>query len=188
MEPELLRIKCPNCGAVLTIKNMLGLETKNIPCPVCKKVSKYTEYKIPKPTSSSPSGDDTTSFGDATQIKTPNKQWSIGKLLNAGTNEEYKLVPGMNVIGRKAQSSNATIQINTDDRSMSRSHSIIEVRTLKTGGYARYFSNAENKNATYINSQLVENGDKIILRGGETIKMANTTLRFVIDSEEETTL
>lgn len=48
MESELLRIKCPNCGAVLTIKKIAGLETKSIPCPVCKKASKYIDYKVPK--------------------------------------------------------------------------------------------------------------------------------------------
>ena len=87
-----------------------------------------------------------------------------------GTSHMYTLSLGINTIGRKAQTSNATVQIDTDDLTMSRSHSIIEVRKLKTGGYIHYFSNAQNKNATYINSGLIENGDRIILHGGEIIK------------------
>ena len=62
----------------------------------------------------------------------------------------------------------------------------IEVRKLKTGGYIHYFSNAQNKNATYINSGLIENGDRIILHGGEIIKMSNTTLKFILLSEDDT--
>lgn len=98
----------------------------------------------------------------------------------------YTLSLGINTIGRKAQTSNATVQIDTDDLTMSRSHSIIEVRKLKTGGYIHYFSNAQNKNATYINSGLIENGDRIILHGGEIIKMSNTTLKFILLSEDDT--
>lgn len=187
MEPELLRIKCPNCGAVLTIKNMPGLETKNIPCPVCKKISKYTDYKAPKPQTYSSGEDDRTSTGDATQPGNL-KQWGIGKLQKPGTNQQYKLTLGINTIGRKAQSSNATVQIDTDDRSMSRAHSTIEICKLKAGGYIHYFSNAQNKNDTYVNSQLIEKGDRIVLHGGETIKMAKTVLKFVLDSGDETVL
>lgn len=68
MESELLRIKCPNCGAVLTIKKITGLETKSIPCPVCKKTSKYIDYKVPKQQYTPPNEDDDTTTGDETQI------------------------------------------------------------------------------------------------------------------------
>lgn len=185
MESELLKIKCPNCGAVLTIKKTIGLETKNIPCPVCKKTSRYIDYKVPKQRYSPQDEDETTTTGDETQTGHL-KQWSIGKLQKVGTSLVYSLSLGVNTIGRKAQTSNATIQIDTDDLTMSRSHSIIEVQKLKTGGYIHYFSNAQNKNATYINSELIENGDRIILRGGEIIKMSNTTLKFILLSEDDT--
>ena len=185
MESELLRIKCPNCGAVLTIKKIAGLETKSIPCPVCKKASKYIDYKVPKQQSTPPNENDDTTMGDETHID-HSKNQSIGKLQKIGTSHIYTLSLGINTIGRKAQTSNATVQIDTDDLTMSRSHSIIEVRKLKTGGYIHYFSNAQNKNATYINSGLIENGDRIILHGGEIIKMSNTTLKFILLSEDDT--
>lgn len=186
MESELLRIKCPNCGAVLTIKKIIGLESKSIPCPVCKKISKYIDYKTPKQQYTPQDEDDTTTTGDETQIDHL-KQGGIGKLQKIGTSQMYCLSLGVNTIGRKAQTSNATIQIDTDDLTMSRVHSTIEVRKSKTGGgYIHYFSNAQNKNATYINSELIENGDRIILHGGEIIKMSNTTLKFMLLSENDT--
>ena len=79
MESELLRIKCPNCGAVLTIKKIAGLETKSIPCPVCKKASKYIDYKVPKQQYTPPNENDDTTMGDETHID-HSKNQSIGKL------------------------------------------------------------------------------------------------------------
>ena len=68
MESELLRIKCPNCGAVLTIKKIAGLETKSIPCPVCKKASKYIDYKVPKQQYTPLYENDATTIGHETRI------------------------------------------------------------------------------------------------------------------------
>lgn len=143
MESELLRIKCPNCGAVLTIKDSRpGNQEYSMP-------SMQKGIKVHWLQSSQ-----TTIY--STEWKWwhhhgrwnphwPFKNQSIGKLQKIGTSHMYTLSLGINTIGRKAQTSNATVQIDTDDLTMSRSHSIIEVRKLKTGGYIHYFSNAQNK-------------------------------------------
>lgn len=93
MESELLRIKCPNCGAVLTIKKIAGLETKSIPCPVCKKASKYIDYKVPKQQYTPPNENDDTTMGDETHID-HSKNQSIGKLQKIGTSHMYTLLLG----------------------------------------------------------------------------------------------
>ena len=111
-------------------KKIAGLETKSIPCPVCKKASKYIDYKVPKQQYTPPNENDDTTMGDETHID-HSKNQSIGKLQKIGTSHMYTLSLGINTIGRKAQTSNATVQIDTDDLTMSRSHSIIEVRKLK---------------------------------------------------------
>lgn len=192
MQTEFLRIKCPNCGAVLTLKNMIGLENKSIPCPICKKVSRYVDYKKPTQQASQYDTDNTTTIGDATQLgdKLHNNlsPKSIGKLKKPKTNELYPLSLGKNTIGRKAQSSHATIQINTDDHYMSRIHSVIEVCKKQNGDYIHCLSNAQNKNTTYVNSLKIEKDDRIVLHEGDTLKMANTMLQFVFDSEDETTI
>ncbi len=190
MQPEFVRVKCPNCGAVLTIKNMIGLENKSIPCPVCKKTSRYVDYKKPNQQTSQYDTDITTITGDGTQLGNNSHNnlihKSIGKLKKPGTNGLYSLSPGKNTIGRKAQSSNATIQIDTDDHYMSRIHSVIEVCKKQNGDYIHCLSNAQNKNATYVNSLKIEKDDRVVLHGGDTLKMANTVLQFVFDSEDET--
>lgn len=42
---DLIRIKCPWCSAVLTVKDFEGIETKSVTCPVCKQKSPFTKFK-----------------------------------------------------------------------------------------------------------------------------------------------
>lgn len=190
MENDSLRIKCPHCGAVLIVKKMPGLETKNIPCPICKNVHKFTEYQVPRQSASSDNGEPTltsgeTTAGDHTQA-VGDRAWVIGRLRQKGHSGDYKLSLGMNTLGRAAQTSHATVQIKTDDGYMSRMHGAIEVNKLPSGGYVHYYSNTENKNPTYINGIKVEKGDRIILSDGDVVKMANTELTFVVETGDET--
>lgn len=189
MENDSLRIKCPHCGAVLIVKKMPGLESKNIPCPICKNVHKFTEYKIPQQAAPAGEGDPTLPGGGNTYDHTQpagERTWVIGKLRQKAGGMEYQLKLGMNTLGRAAQTSHATVQIKTDDIYMSRMHGAIEVNKLPSGGYVHYFFNTENKNPTYIDGVKVEKGDRIILRTGNVIKMAETELEFVANTGDET--
>ena len=38
----------------------------------------------------------------------------------------------------------------------------------------------------FVNGVKVENGDRIVLCGGESIRMANTEVQFVVEGEDET--
>lgn len=190
MENESLRIKCPHCGAVLLVKKMPGLETKNIPCPICKNVHKFTEYQVPRQPASTAGDDPTLPSGDTkgsdhTQ-PVGDRAWGIGRLRQKGYPGDYKLSLGMNTLGRAAQTSHATVQIKNDDGYMSRMHGAIEVTKLPSGGYVHYYFNTENKNPTYINGVKVEKGDRIILSNGDVVKMANTELTFVVETGDET--
>ena len=180
MVPDTLKIKCPYCSCILIVKHMPNIETKTIPCPTCKKTSRFTEYKLIPPPSTN---DDSTQIEDITKLETFGK--GIGRLRQPGTGKEYSLKLGLNIIGRKAQTSNATLQIDTNDRTMSRSHLSIEVCKLTTGGYIHYLSNAQNKNATYVNGQEVKNKDRIVLNGGEIIKMGDTIMKYVCSHHED---
>lgn len=176
-----VRIKCPNCGVILTVKYFQGIEAKAITCPVCKKTNIYTDYKKPvspnKQTQAN-HGEDTTSLNEKTQ---PGQSpiGGIGRIALPEIGKYYQLKTGLNIIGRKAQTSSANIQLDTDDRTMSRSHCAIEVKKLSNGGYIHYLSNSKNKNATYVNGQKLEDGDRIILQGGENIKLGNSTIKFI---------
>ena len=178
METEIIRIKCPSCCAVLSAKKMVGLETKIIPCPICKKSSHFSVYQKPNTPLLSIMEDDKTNIGCETIIR--DKGLIIGKLVVQYGRQDYPLKLGVNTIGRKAVSSVATVQIVTEDKTMSRQHAIIEVnKTAK--GYTHRLRNHQNKNATYVNSQLIGDGDVVVLSGGVQIKMGDTLLLFVLE-------
>ena len=96
----------------------------------------------------------------------------MGKLVD-GNGEEYLLRQGVNTIGRKASTSNATLQINTADRYMSRSHAIISVNAG-----IHIIRNHENKNPSYVNGIMIVGNDQVVLNDGDNVKLGNTVLTF----------
>ncbi len=175
-----LRLKCHVCSAVLVVRNMPKIETKSIACPICKTTSKYEEYEICS--NETPKDDD----GPRTQLApitdyTAKKCIAIGKLQHIDSEALYPLNLGINIIGRKSATSSADVQIETDDKTVSRLHIAIEVVELQSGGHKHYLSNANNKNTTMVNDHKVENDDKLILNSGDIIKMANVSFRFIAE-------
>ena len=92
--------------------------------------------------------------------------------------QPYFLEEGQNIIGRKGNTSKATVQIATDDRYMSRQHCSITITTLPDGTKKAVLSNYQNKNLTTIDGQEIEKGDAIRLVNGNRITMGHTTVVF----------
>jgi uncharacterized Zn finger protein (UPF0148 family) len=168
MSVEIVKIKCPECGAVLRVGYQPGIETKNVVCPVCKHTHRFNEYKVWHPKQQ----EDTTETASSSNKKP-------GRLIDVSTGKSYQLVSGVNTIGRKAPSSSATIQIDTSDRYMSRTHVEINFDSF------HYFRILSEKNQTTVNGQTLKMGDCIILYGGEELKLANTVLRFEQEEDDE---
>ena len=180
-----IKIKCPTCGKVLRLQESPNIDAAYFTCPVCKEkhiVGKCQRYmEQPKPIASS--GDETQyvgasvqrSGGDETRIGF-SPIASVGMLVdNKGAT--YQLCSGINTIGRKATTSSASIQIATDDRTMSRSHAIIEVSNAG-GQTIHILRNGANKNPSYLNGSIIARQDQLILNNGDHIKMGNTELTF----------
>ena len=91
---------------------------------------------------------------------------------------KYPFVFYNNLICRKATTSQATVQIATDDRYMSRQHLAIQVIKASTDNVRVVVSNYHNKNASYVNGQLLNEGDQLVLTEGSIIKMGNTTVVY----------
>jgi len=199
---EIIQIKCPFDGAVLSVKNQPGIETKNVTCPICKHKYPFTQFKRVTQTSINDDPDteypgedehtnydgEHTSYGEEkTEIgKQPN--YTLGKVIVVGSGVSYQLRPGRNVIGRKGQKSEAHFQIDTaDKRSMSREHIVIEVKKLPLKGFVHYVSLYKEKvNKTSIGNEQLLYGDCIVLNHGDIIKLPDATLRFEIPDGEET--
>ncbi len=122
---------------------------------------------------------DETTLTDETEITTGGK--STGRLVTA-TGISHRLKEGMNVVGRKAATSDATIQIDTTNRRMSRRHVIIEVVRTGNGSVTHYIENVrDKKNSTTVNGRNVEDDDRLILRNNDRICLAGDELTFITD-------
>ena len=194
-----IKIKCPTCGKVLRLNDTPNINAASFTCPVCKEkhvVGNCQRYN-PAPQPSAPSSEETQyggarsmqTGGDETRISSGTRQGygdetrigaapqaKVGMLVDAH-GATYQLAVGINTIGRKASSSTASVQIATDDRTMSRNHAVIEVR-YAGGQLLHILKNGANKNPSYLNNALVNQGDQLILNNGDRLKMGNTILTF----------
>lgn len=175
-----IRIKCPNCGAILTVTDNPANAGKNVRCPNCGIRSKYEEFRR---IAESEKYDDSTEVcgkksGENSEEKT---EVSPGKLLDETTGRSYELKEGLNLVGRMTYKSppKASLPILTEDMGMSRAHFYIHVMLGKDGLYHSYIYNASNKNATFINAEELQSPDKVGLKDGDVISVSRTKLKFV---------
>ena len=188
---QIKRVKCPQCNAVLDVKNSKNEEVKQITCPSCqtwlqvrfapqqKPIEAHTFLETPQSPQSLDNGETQLAAGmsGATQLNISESQaHTHAELLYGGVN--YPLVEGRNIVGRKGNTSKATVQIETADRYMSRLHVAIEVTTLPNGTLKVLLSNYQNKNLTSVDGQPIETGDAIRLTDGNAITMGHSTLTF----------
>lgn len=177
---EIIRIKCPQCSAILEAQDNPANYEKNVTCPNCKTKNRFKDFKrvIPRE-----------NLDDSTQIERLEKG-TPGHLLDISSGREYPLNEGRNLVGRKPLNSppKADIAIVTDDRFMSREHLLLDVIKGRDGRYHVYASNAKNQNETLINGALLESGDKVGLKHGDILKLGETSLKyigFVLDDATE---
>lgn len=174
---QIKRIKCPKCGVVLDVKNSKNETVKQITCPSCSSVLQVKfelqEEPIEAHTYYAPKVSN--NIG-ATILAAPSKSHKSAFLVYNDT--EIPLESGENIIGRKGNTSNATVQIPTDDRFMSRQHCRINVTSLSDGTLKVTLCDYQNKNMTSVNGMNISKGDEIRLSDDDKIKMGNTTITF----------
>lgn len=192
-----LIIKCPFCGTPLSVKNIPGIEKKNLTCPVCKCKAPFTSFKrvvknnhedttYPEKKETGFSKDSTDET-EHTLYGKDNKN-VIGVLRLSSVNKEYRLKAGRNVIGRQAQASTADIQINTGEgRRMSREHLVIDVKYVAGKGYVHCASLYKQKvNDTFINDVKLEYGDCVVLADGDHLLLPDEEIYFRIPDPDAT--
>lgn len=199
MESNIVKIKCPQCGAVLSIRNMPGLETKSVTCPVCQYKGRFTSFKTyaARQAEGTDYGQndrtryggpgyrerEATDYGDGLNILP-------GQLRVLSTGQAFKLQMGTNVVGRKASQSSATIQLPTDgSKRMSRNHLTIEVKKEPGKGAVAYASLYKpNVNKTYINDEELMYGDIVQLHAGNIISLPDMKVKYEIPDDDNTTM
>lgn len=195
---EILKIKCPFCGAVLSVRPQPGMDDKTVTCPVCRQKNHFKAFG--KPEASSSREQTETQFPDR---KAPdgnptreehtvigNINHTIGRLIDHKSRLSYQLKGGRNIVGRKAAKSNAEIGIDTGaDRTMSREHLVINVKNVPYKGIVHYASlYKENVNPTFIGDVRLQFGDTVVLNHGDSVRLPGVTLRFEIPDEEATVI
>lgn len=186
-----IKIKCPYCGAVLSVKNLPGIESKNVTCPVCKQKSlisacqkitvmdsERTQYPGAKDSEKS------TEYADPLK----DQNFTLGKLKVQPSGPSYQLHTGKNIIGRRATQSTADFQIPTDgSKRLSREHLVVEVKKVPGKGFVHYASLFKEKtNATLIGNTPLEYGDCLVLHHGDIITLPDVKVKFEIPDDEGT--
>lgn len=195
------RIKCPNCSVILDVRNSKNETLKLITCPSCRAKLQVKFEPTQEPligvtimSPSPPNSNDgatqlagSTSDSGATQLAgSGNGATQLGSAKHNPSDTPrllfgetvYELKEGRNIVGRKGTTSQATVQIETADRYMSRQHSLVTVTKLPDQSLKVVLSNYQNKNATLVDGQPIETGDEIRLTNGDTITMGKTTVTF----------
>lgn len=183
-----INIKCPVCGAVLTVPLQPGIESKNVTCPVCKNKNPFTAFSQVKAAAEQYSDQGPiTVYGGGSQNEA-HLNFTLGILHQTNRGEKFQLRPGVNVIGRKAPSSSATVQLPcpAGEKRMSREHIVIEVKKVPGKGFVHYLSLYKEKvNKTYVDNSELTWGDKVILKHGDSIQLPGLALRFEIPTENQ---
>ena len=174
MEHQTVEIICPQCHVRLSVTNSKNEEVKRIKCPNC---GKQIDIRFKRPVQE----DGATVLGGIpsggeTQLGPVSVSRKKAYLEFNGV--RYNLEIGRNAIGRKAKTSSADVQIDTDDRYMSRQHVVINVRRLPDGSIKCDISNDKNKNSTRVNNYTLGPDDAIVLHDGDRITMGDTTITF----------
>ena len=197
MEP-ILKIKCPWCGSVLSVKSQPGMESKSVTCPICKQKSHFKDFKPVADRSAEektqyPGSEDPTSYntGSASASAGQSPNLILGQLSCPDLGQPYRLKPGRNIVGRKASNSTADCQIPplAGSKRMSREHLVIEVKKVAGKGFVHYVSlYKERVNVTFVNNAELEYGDCIVLSHGDIIRLPDAVVKFEIPDEEGTQL
>ena len=197
---EIIKIKCPYCGAVLSVKNQAGIESKSVTCPICKQKSPFKDFKkiaekfkddgehTQYPGDDEKTSYQTSSSDPLTDYRT-GLNFTLGKLKVMPSGPSFQLKPGKNIIGRLGKQSIADFQIPTEPSKnrLSREHLVVEVKKIPGKGFNHSVSLYKQRvNKTYIGNELLEYGDCVILNHGDIIKLPDIIVKFEIPDDDAT--
>ncbi|MCM1006295.1 MAG: FHA domain-containing protein [Prevotella sp.] len=176
MSENIIKVKCPWCGAQLRIKEQANPQGKSITCPICKNKNPLVEF-IQVEEIGVEEGTELPKFG-------LNR---IG-ILRSTDGKCYRLNPGKNVVGRKAETSKADVRIDTHGNvHTSREHLIIDVERTSFGGYRHWVSLYKKEvNDTFVDGEKLTEYDKIELTDGNIIKLPDLSLTFELPDADKT--
>jgi len=161
-------VNCPRCHTLLTVVNTHDEAIKQVKCIKCGHPF-AVNFQMPTAGDTVISARSQQASGDT--LLMGNAMPRAGWLECNG--RRYDLQAGDNVVGRKATTSGATVQLDIDDMYVSREHLLIRVQ-----GTVVTVTNHKNKNNTWVNGMQLANGDVVNLSDGVTIKVGDTKIVY----------
>ncbi len=173
-------VKCPSCGVVLEVKNSKNEEEKIINCPQCKTTLrvKFPKYDVRDAETIIAGGG-----GDGKTTILGVKKTS-GKVFIVCEGKRYELREGSNIVGRKATTSTADVQLDVADRYMSRLNAVLCVKKMD-GRMLVTISNHKNQNPIRVGKEQLLPGDELVLGDGDVFTMGKTTMTLKIERDED---
>lgn len=163
---ESKKIVCPGCHGTLEVTNPKGEPVLMIKCPNPECGAKLRVR-----------------FDTGETIIAPKKTTANvpGYLTWGG--QSYELKEGRNTVGRSSSKHEADVEIDTDDRSVSRVHCLLEAVKLKSGRVKVIISDLRKaekigQKPTLVYDEPLAQEDRLVLEDGDTIEMGDQTLRF----------
>lgn len=162
-------VVCPNCKGKIEVTNENDLQFMQVKCPnpVCPAQIRidFTDDL------------NKTQFGPQAVSNTAIGSLRLGSRL-------YPLKEGRNTVGRGAPSSQATMQLETADKSMSREHAVIEVVRLKSQRVKAILSDLRPAEKAQhrplkVEDEVVAAGDRISLSHGDVITLGDTEVKYI---------
>ena len=187
---NMIKATCPGCGQSLKLPDVPGLKDAVVECPIChyRAVGAVYLNGAANVSTQGTGTDENTLLRDdrPTKLVTTSGTPAQLRLKVVATGETFDLREGSNVIGRRAVSGTADIQIG-NDAYMSRRHVQIDV-VPKAGAFEYSLVEINSKNIVKLNGTAISRGDVIILSPGDTLTLGITDVRLDPVDNERTRL
>lgn len=174
-------IICPNCHKKLSFSEVPGFLDMLVECPICSYKAKASVYLSGR---ANESGKD--NAGAATELVSSDSTKAVGRgrLRLISTGRVFELKPGRNIVGRRANTGTADIQIE-GDMYMSRKH--VQIDVMDDNCEYRLVE-ISSKNIIQLNHTPIKRNDIILLQPGDILTLGKTDVVFEIFEEEATQL
>lgn len=171
-------IVCPECRQQLSFNEVPGYQNMVVECPKCHFKANASVYQQGAPARGAQGADKT----DTQLVIPPATARYIGQIRVKSTGEVQWLKEGVNVIGRRAVTGTADIQI-SNDHYMSRRHARIDV-VPKNGGYEHRLVEINSTNVVILNGKPINRGDILVLKFNDILTLGQTDIIFEANTND----
>ena len=166
-------IKCTGCGQGLKVPNTALVVAKTVKCHKCGTSLLVNFVDSQKADSEQPATDESNETVYGSGLTNDN---SSAWLEFEGM--KYYINNPVSVVGRRAGTSTADIQIDTTDMYMGRHHAVITKKTDFSGNTVYTLKRKDAKNGLSVNNIPVGDQEETVLLSGAAIRMGHTVVVF----------